>query len=719
MIGSKKLGILLVCSVSARCPSSDEPPYCSGHGWCSVFSRCDCWDGWTGGDCSLRTCPRSLAWADVATADETAHGLAECSNRGTCDRTTGRCACDEGFEGAACERLECQGVDDAGFALACSGHGTCMSLGDLARWRYSALSEKFSYTLWDAPKIRACACDDGFTGPSCSERTCPRGDDPLTSGQQNEVQLLSCGGEGEFALRFRGKDSLPIRHDATAAAVERAIEAMGETVGDVTVTFSTLATACSAASFDERNVVTIEFRTVFGALPELAVVETAVETFAGSIDVRSVADDGDQAYLRAGASTYLYARQGDKEYEECARRGACDAATGVCDCYHSNFELYASSDLYGGPGLAGDCGTALTDITTCPGEEECNHHGVCRGSGIIDDDATPFPTPHSPKAGHWNAAKSFQCVCSRGWTQGDCAARFCPRGAAWFAYPSADDLAHDALLECSGVGGCDRLTGSCACPVPFGGAACEYLRCPAPIEDGVEGSPCSGHGRCYSMRDLASRSSVNGVASALSYGSDPVAATTWDADRIFGCLCDAGYEGHDCALRSCPAGDDPGTYGQFNEKQLLKCYGTSGTFTLTFREATTAAIEWNATAIQIKTALEALSTIDELDAVTVNASACTSDGSVMEIYFGTEHGDLPPIEADVSNLVGGDIVVRTDGAMFANGYVSVKGTTESEACSNRGLCNHALGYCECFAGYAASDGRGQAGNIADCGTIVI
>ena len=29
-----------------------------------------------------------------------------------------------------------------------------------------------------------------------------------------------------------------------------------------------------------------------------------------------------------------------------------------------------------------------------------------------------------------------------------------------------------------------------------------------------------------------------------------------------GCLCDEGYEGHDCVLRSCPLGDDPDTHSQ-------------------------------------------------------------------------------------------------------------------------------------------------------------
>ena len=47
---------------------------------------------------------------------------------------------------------------------------------------------------WDAEAIYGCLCTFPYTGPACTTRTCPEGDDPLTSGQVNEVQLLSCIG---------------------------------------------------------------------------------------------------------------------------------------------------------------------------------------------------------------------------------------------------------------------------------------------------------------------------------------------------------------------------------------------------------------------------------------------------------------------------------------------------------------------------------------------
>lgn len=44
------------------------------------------------------------AWADKASALNTAHEEAECSNAGVCNRATGVCDCFAGFTGASCQR---------------------------------------------------------------------------------------------------------------------------------------------------------------------------------------------------------------------------------------------------------------------------------------------------------------------------------------------------------------------------------------------------------------------------------------------------------------------------------------------------------------------------------------------------------------------------------------------------------------------------------------
>ena len=119
------------------CPGThgdrDDRILCSGHGVCAEAPtyRCACNVGWMGGDCSERecavprggaaatapktnfppcggghaeTCPYGFAWFDYPYADNAAHAPAECSNRGTCDRVSGICDCQVGFEGAACDR---------------------------------------------------------------------------------------------------------------------------------------------------------------------------------------------------------------------------------------------------------------------------------------------------------------------------------------------------------------------------------------------------------------------------------------------------------------------------------------------------------------------------------------------------------------------------------------------------------------------------------------
>ncbi|KAH8055949.1 hypothetical protein JL722_7769 [Aureococcus anophagefferens] len=833
-MGRAWAALVVLGAGQARCPPYGmKPPYCSGHGDCDGFGRCVCYPGFAAGDCSERLCPVGAAWADVATADDTAHAEAECSNRGHCDRETGRCACASGFEGSACQRMTCQGAANDGLPLACSGNGECLSMYDHARFDYDSKSRRFAYEApWDAHMVHGCVCGADYAGPACEERLCASGDDPLTSGQVNEVQLLSCVGDGDIVLRFAGLATRPFDGRATAAELERELEKIGRTIGDVVVTYTNRGDAIiptrgvgtylfegglplgeldprlASATFQERygfpyevnalrpldpdcpcvtgtytydpqgmrrmefagcadvtggglgwcategcgtqnadvstgwfadcpcagypstvttcddvvyeagrdrlcylgtdgaelmNVALIEFRTRFGDVPPLAYDEDA-SRFEGNVNTRAVSTDGDAAYLRASSTEYAYAVESTKEYEPCAGRGTCGAVEGDCECFSSNFELYASSNLYGGPGLAGDCGYPLTDITMCPGagDSECTDNGVCRGGcrdgngdglcgsalDLYDDDATPFPSPSAPDA-TWQAEKPYACACKATWRGGDCSEKLCPRGPSWFAYPSGDDAAHDGLLECSGMGACDRQTGECACPPHLSGAACERTQCPA-ADDGKT-APCNAVGRCMSMRELATHAEVNGEADAWVYGSYANSGLTWDADRVYGCLCDAGYGAFDCGDRECPTGDDPNTWGQANEVQYFSCTATEGSFTLEFREATTVPIPANATAADVEAALEALPTVGtatvaavagNLDRAGLEGGASVDDqgGRVcaaydhdvfVEVQFETEHGDVPRLKANKARLVnsrrgaGAKVVVYADGSSYS------------------------------------------------------
>merc|ERR1712167_295818 len=120
---------------------------------------------------------------DYNSGSDEGHFYMECSNRGLCDRKTGQCECFPGFTGQACRRQKCPD--------GCSGHGTCQTVNDSIR------GTSTTYKLWDGDMSRFCKCDAGFTGPSCAERLCTTGDDPLTKNQKDEVQYVDVYSNGD------------------------------------------------------------------------------------------------------------------------------------------------------------------------------------------------------------------------------------------------------------------------------------------------------------------------------------------------------------------------------------------------------------------------------------------------------------------------------------------------------------------------------------------
>jgi hypothetical protein len=87
-----------------------------------------------------------------------------------------------------------------------------------------------------------------------------------------------------------------------------------------------------------------------------------------------------------------------------------------------------------------------------------------------------------------------------------------------------------------------------------------------------------------------------------------------DSTHVQGCVCEPGWEGHDCSLQSCPTGDDPMTTNQTDESQLLDCscfagVACEGTFRLKFRGQSTVPIPFNATVEFLKFWLEKLPTV--------------------------------------------------------------------------------------------------------------
>ena len=214
MLFSAALLLTFLNSATAECPNA-----CSAHGKCGAYDMCSCYRNWMANDCSERICQFGLAHVDVPKGDldsssgaltmtalgaspvvsdvavssdmypkgtseqfpnmmdsaqvelsDTAHDYAECSNKGTCDRSTGSCQCFEGYGGSACQRATCP---DTGAGV-CSGHGTCENIKTISRWDYSNV-----YKLWDESATMGCVCDGGYEGSDCSEKICKFGADPL------------------------------------------------------------------------------------------------------------------------------------------------------------------------------------------------------------------------------------------------------------------------------------------------------------------------------------------------------------------------------------------------------------------------------------------------------------------------------------------------------------------------------------------------------------
>ena len=422
----------------------------------------------------------------------------------------------------------------------------------------------------------------------------------------NEIQIFKCeASSGKLVFTMNGKPTGDITYRMNEGRLAAAI-AEHPDITEVSVSFSfENGTACQTSPL---NVVSVEFTQNFGNIPPLVPVTDELSdgaTVTVSADgTTSIADSDGVSY-----TSQLCTKEGDL----CSNRGLCSASDGVCECFESNSDTYESSNGYGEAGTRGDCGYATTVTATCPGDIACSGHGVCDDG----DSAT------------------FSCECWEGYFGGDCSMRSCGYGLSWFQYPSGDDVSHDELAECSNAGTCDRSTGLCTCSDWSTGGACEYMVC-----GGGAADPCSGHGRCLSMANLALEAVDNGDVTDFTYGADPNEPTTWDSDSVFGCICDDGWTGYDCTLRTCQLGDDPGTYGQYNELQLIECAADSGSFTIGFRQGqgpkrpieTTVNIAANATAEAVERAIENLYGIDDVEvSFSSGKTACYADADSCNI----------------------------------------------------------------------------------------
>ncbi|XP_064132680.1 tenascin-N [Loxodonta africana] len=142
------------CSIQRCCQeAADLSRHCSGHGTFSpVTCSCRCEQGWEGAECERPSCPGA------------------CSGHGRC--VDGRCLCDEPYVGADCAYPACPEN--------CSGHGVCVR--GVCQCHEDYMSEDCSerrcpgdcsgHGFCDAGE---CYCEEGFTGLDCAQVVSPQG----------------------------------------------------------------------------------------------------------------------------------------------------------------------------------------------------------------------------------------------------------------------------------------------------------------------------------------------------------------------------------------------------------------------------------------------------------------------------------------------------------------------------------------------------------------
>jgi len=386
----------LVGYAAAECANA-----CSGHGMCRTNDECECFPNWMASDCSQRVCPYGLSWVDTPRGDlnhdgvrslgsdgqvivmtsaltdweiyptdssqpvfaqaNEGHFYTECSNKGLCDRETGLCQCFDGYTGSSCQRTECPND--------CSGHGVCRTVEEIAAngmnykktdsvgtenfWTGVNKNSHLTYRLWDQDKSQGCVCDAGYSGPDCSRRECPRGDDPLThrpadcggSVCRDEVQvhkLLDRAGATAIDwmyIRFTewtgqtwrtdffqfGDDTCLAATDAARADIlKNQLMAIPNSVfEDITVTVD--------SSTPGEVDITFTFTANSGNIASLEFFSEERDQLVYNGTCNGGETDKDFHWIQGAVA------QGNKEESTCSNRGLCDYTTGICKCFRGYF----------------------------------------------------------------------------------------------------------------------------------------------------------------------------------------------------------------------------------------------------------------------------------------------------------------------------------------------------------------------------------------------
>jgi len=234
----------------------------------------------------------------------------------------------------------------------------------------------------------------------------------------------------------------------------------------------------------------------------------------------------------------------------------------------------------------------------------------------------------------------------------------------------------------------------------------------------------------------------NDKAAAIAHwgtgGQVSTTETAWDITRARACVCDAGYDGINCANRMCPYGNDPLfitayqnqiSEGYSNSIQTINLTSTttldsSDTFALKFTSRlnetfTTDAIAFtaysstaatntdnqNALATSIQNALLALPN-KVVDGVTVEVLRKGALTAMISVTFtgNANQGQQNLLELDTAPCAGG-CNPRVSGLTDVTGTIIETDTADfnSYECGRRGKCDYDTGLCACFNGFTGDN----------------